>query len=75
MLYPWNLIFFYQDDVIADEGDIPLGVPQFDDDDEDDENVISLGKLKSEAGFGEDGEYLGEKKERTDDNLGSSLYL
>ncbi|XP_073989333.1 chromosome transmission fidelity 4 isoform X2 [Rhodnius prolixus] len=60
------------DDVIADEGDIPLGVPQFDDDDdEDDENVISLGKLKSEAGFGEDGEYLGEKKERTDDNLGT----
>uniref|UniRef100_T1I8X1 WD repeat-containing protein 55 homolog n=1 Tax=Rhodnius prolixus TaxID=13249 RepID=T1I8X1_RHOPR len=41
-------LFPPEDDVIADEGDIPLGVPQFDDDDdEDDENVISLGKLNS----------------------------
>ncbi|CAH1402703.1 unnamed protein product [Nezara viridula] len=51
---------FQENDIEKEEidpGNIPLGEPELVDDDDDD-NVISLGKIKAETGFGENGEIL-----------------
>lgn len=41
-----------KEDETLDLGDVPLAEPEFEDDDEDNENAISLEKIKAETGFG-----------------------